>query len=271
MTDLRDRGIPGASRDDSRTRHRARLDLHRRAQRLGWSDTRHRRARDAPRRHTSAAARARGGFEAVLAIHTGVERVGRYIQVFFEDATSDPGWESPVMTYGRMFPGERQRSDVHRDIFSPRPSSTSFQYCSPARCPIEYGVVGTIHALFAARVLLARRHAVRQRALDLDRFQAIKGLRVSGFGLRASGGYRSYRQGTVGNVLRNPSRNYDAAERDTDSHDDAHGTSEQAAAMDCGHRRARSPGRYVCPGAMGSIREGRPPPALHGQGPNVSF
>src|SRR5207247_2274041 len=35
-------------------------------------------------------------FEAVYALHVGVERVGRYLEVFFDDA-----WESAAMAFGR--------------------------------------------------------------------------------------------------------------------------------------------------------------------------
>jgi hypothetical protein len=38
---------------------------------------------------------------------------------------------------------------------------------------LEVGIVGTLHLLFIARVLVARRAAGRQRAIDLERFQAI--------------------------------------------------------------------------------------------------
>src|SRR4051812_17721400 len=44
-------------------------------------------------------------FEIVFGLHTAVERVGRYIQVFFESDSTDPGWEHQAMAYGRQFPG----------------------------------------------------------------------------------------------------------------------------------------------------------------------
>ncbi len=44
-------------------------------------------------------------FEAVFALHTGVERVGRYIQVFYEAEASDSlNWEHTAMAFGRAFP-----------------------------------------------------------------------------------------------------------------------------------------------------------------------
>src|SRR5262245_7634051 len=38
-------------------------------------------------------------FEIVFALHTSVERIGRYIQVFFE-GNEARGWEHAAMTYG---------------------------------------------------------------------------------------------------------------------------------------------------------------------------
>ena len=44
-------------------------------------------------------------FEVAFALHTGVERVGRYLQVFYEDDTSPRAWEHVAMAYGRAFGG----------------------------------------------------------------------------------------------------------------------------------------------------------------------
>src|SRR5579884_3576287 len=44
-------------------------------------------------------------FEAVLALHVGVERIGRYVQVFFEE--DDAGWETAAMGFGRPAHGLR--------------------------------------------------------------------------------------------------------------------------------------------------------------------
>ena len=40
--------------------------------------------------------------------------------------------------------------------------------------PIEWAVVGSVHLFFIARVVLARRQAAHQRAIDLDRFRQLK-------------------------------------------------------------------------------------------------
>jgi hypothetical protein len=43
-------------------------------------------------------------FEVVFALHFGVERIGRYLQVFYEDPP-ERRWEQTVMAFGRTFPG----------------------------------------------------------------------------------------------------------------------------------------------------------------------
>lgn len=111
-------------------------------------------------------------FEAVLAIHTGVERIGRYIQVFFEDV-SDPGWEHRVMAFGRLFPGAGS-DPVFTAYFL---TATVFNFVPvllAGAVPIEYGVVGAIHVIFIIRLLLSKSHAAHQRSMDLERFQKIK-------------------------------------------------------------------------------------------------
>ena len=110
-------------------------------------------------------------FEAVFSLHTGVERIGRYVQVFFEEEDSR-GWEHVAMAYGGMFGGGGD------PIFA-----SSFQIATvlnfiPAvfanPVPIEWAVVGSVHLLFIVRVALARRKAGRQRTIDIDRFRQLK-------------------------------------------------------------------------------------------------
>lgn len=114
-------------------------------------------------------------FEAVFSLHTGVERIGRYIQVFFEKGDSEPGWEHRIMAYGRMFPGGPGTVDA---LFTSHFLLAAFLNFVPVilagPLPVEYGVVGAIHLLFAVRLVAARRAASSQRAADLERFQRLK-------------------------------------------------------------------------------------------------
>jgi hypothetical protein len=48
-------------------------------------------------------------FEVNRMLHVGVERIGRYLQVFYEDptvsGTDSPAWESTAMSFGKAVPG----------------------------------------------------------------------------------------------------------------------------------------------------------------------
>ncbi len=43
-------------------------------------------------------------FEINFFVHTGVERIGRYLQVFYEERAGTTGWETTAMTYGAKYP-----------------------------------------------------------------------------------------------------------------------------------------------------------------------
>src|SRR4051812_31133305 len=45
------------------------------------------------------------GFEAIHALHVGVERIGRYLQVCYEADPDGPQWETTAMAVGPALPG----------------------------------------------------------------------------------------------------------------------------------------------------------------------
>src|SRR5512132_3326176 len=45
------------------------------------------------------------GFEAIHALHVGVERIGRYVQVNYESREDGPRWETTAMKVGPALPG----------------------------------------------------------------------------------------------------------------------------------------------------------------------
>ena len=107
-------------------------------------------------------------FEAVFTLHTGVERIGRYIQVFHEDA-SERSWERTAMAYGRRFPGR-----ANDPLFAPYFWIAIVFNFVPALLAgavrIEWTVVGIAHLMVAARIGWARWQASRQRAIELEQF-----------------------------------------------------------------------------------------------------
>jgi hypothetical protein len=106
-------------------------------------------------------------FEAVLALHVGVERIGRYLQVFHEDR-----WEQVAMAFGRP------AGALHLDALFSMPffvavlvNLAPMLVANPV--PVEWAFVGGAHLLFLLRVLTARAAAARQRDVDLGRFKQL--------------------------------------------------------------------------------------------------
>jgi hypothetical protein len=108
------------------------------------------------------------GFEAIYALHVNVERIGRYLQVFHE---TDGGWEHVTMAFGERFPGSTPDPLFSRMFVI----AVSVNYLPVALGGevTEMVVLAVLHLLFIARIRVARTTAVRQRALDLERFQAL--------------------------------------------------------------------------------------------------
>jgi hypothetical protein len=126
-------------------------------------------------------------FEAVFALHIGVERIGRYLQVFHEgsggsdspadahaeDSRAQVGWEHAAMAFGR--PSGAASADalftaifVLAAVFNLMPALI----LEPQRAELIF--VGGAHALFGLRLFVARHAAAKQRAIDLERFQQLQ-------------------------------------------------------------------------------------------------
>ncbi len=112
-----------------------------------------------------------GIFDAVYALHTGVERIGRYLQVFFEH--EDRGWEHMAMAFGRAFPGGGL-DPLFTPIFLGATILNFIPVLLAEPAPIELVVTGALHLAFITRMFVARRHAGGQRTRDLERFERLK-------------------------------------------------------------------------------------------------
>ena len=109
-----------------------------------------------------------GTFESVLALHVGVERVGRYLQVFHDDA-----WEQTAMAFGAP-PSGTGSDPLFALLFGVAAFLNFVPVLVAGAVPTEFVVVGTAHALFLGRVVVARQAVGRQRAADLERFQQLR-------------------------------------------------------------------------------------------------
>jgi hypothetical protein len=110
-------------------------------------------------------------FELNFFVHTGVERIGRYLQVFYEEASGSTGWETTAMNYGAKFPNGLDPLFV--TVFSTCAAVNFFSSLATARRPGWIAISLILHSLFAYRTVSARKAASSQRALDLDRFRSL--------------------------------------------------------------------------------------------------
>jgi hypothetical protein len=110
-------------------------------------------------------------FEISFFIHRAIERVGRYLQVYFEE--DGQGWEHTAMAYGRKFPGGADPLFV--TLFS---VATIVNFLalpgSATRRPGWILLSFVAHLILGWRFFSARRLAAGQRALDLERFAGLK-------------------------------------------------------------------------------------------------
>ena len=115
-----------------------------------------------------------GGYEAIHALHVGVERIGRYLQVYYEGAQNGPRWETTAMSVGPALPG-----GGIDPLFSIVFICATFVNIVPAlalqpRATLtELGVIGVLHLAVVVRIVRARGAAARQRAVELESFRAI--------------------------------------------------------------------------------------------------
>jgi hypothetical protein len=113
------------------------------------------------------------GFEAIHALHVGVERIGRYLQVFHEGEDVGPKWETTAFAVGPALPGGGVDP-----LFTPVFACAVIINLIPALIPsptwLEMLVVGAFHVVVLVRLVRARGAATRQRAVELESYRALK-------------------------------------------------------------------------------------------------
>ena len=112
-------------------------------------------------------------FEVNLFVHTGVERIGRYLQVFHEEADGALGWETTAMQYGSKYPGGLD--PLFGAIFVLGAALNLFSSLATGGAHLGWSALSLFaHLLFAYRIVAARSAAGTQRAKDLERFASLK-------------------------------------------------------------------------------------------------
>lgn len=115
-----------------------------------------------------------GGFEGVRALHIGVERIGRYLQVFHEagEGPDRPSWETAAMEPVRAAAGLALDPLFGRLVLLACAANAflSFEIIAPSLT----GLWLLAHTALAVRVILSMRACRRQRALDLAHYRKVR-------------------------------------------------------------------------------------------------
>jgi len=114
-----------------------------------------------------------GGYEAIHALHVGTERIGRYLQVYYETDPDGPKWETTALAVGPALPGGGI-DPLFSALFVGATLVNLLPALAPRPTPIELGALGLLHAGFLFRVIRARGAASRQRAVELESFKALR-------------------------------------------------------------------------------------------------
>lgn len=112
------------------------------------------------------------GFEAIHALHVGVERIGRYLQVYYE-TPDGPRWETTAMALGPALPGGGI-DPLFTTVFVAATIANLIPGATEHVRPVELALLALLHLLFVIRLVRARGAAARQRAVDLETFRAIR-------------------------------------------------------------------------------------------------
>jgi hypothetical protein len=118
-------------------------------------------------------------FETIRNLHFGSERIGRYLQVFYEESSSQakrfadtPSWESVAMVFGTRVPGAAGHP-LFVLVLGLEAVINFLAVILPGPVPLELGLLAVPHLAFIVWLIAADRGMRRQRAVELARFRAL--------------------------------------------------------------------------------------------------
>ena len=118
-------------------------------------------------------------FEAIKLLHFGAERIGRYLQVFYEEAgepdrslSDTPSWERVATRFGAV-PGVGGHP-LFVPVFFIAAAINYLAVLLPAPVAVELGVMAIPHAAFGVWLLMSDRAMRRQRQNELSRLRDLK-------------------------------------------------------------------------------------------------
>lgn len=118
-------------------------------------------------------------FEVIKPLHFGAERIGRYIQVFYEEAgepgrplSQTPSWERVAMSFGAV-PGVGGHP-LFVPLFLIATLLNFLAVFLPQPVPLEMGVMAVPHLAFIGWLIAADRTMRNQRTTELARLREMK-------------------------------------------------------------------------------------------------
>ena len=117
-------------------------------------------------------------FEAVRALHAGVERIGRYLQVFYEESEPEavlavPAWERTAMIFGPSVPGAGGHP-LFLPVFVLATVLNFVAVILPEPVIEELSVMTVPHLAFIVWLVYCDRGMRKQRTAELARYRALK-------------------------------------------------------------------------------------------------
>jgi hypothetical protein len=119
-------------------------------------------------------------FEVIRPLHFGAERIGRYLQVFHEEAARSantllepPAWERTAMQFGPAVPGSAGHP-LFIPLFALATVVNVLAVLLPGPLPIEIAWMAVPHAAFLAWLVRADRAMRAQRTTELARFRGLR-------------------------------------------------------------------------------------------------
>jgi hypothetical protein len=120
-------------------------------------------------------------FEAIRPLHFGAERIGRYLQVFYEEQgqpdrpLSDvPSWERVAMSLGPVLGTGGHPLFVPIFFMATIVNYLPVLLARPPAVPIEFGALAVPHAAFVIWLIYTDRAMRTQRAAELARFRTLR-------------------------------------------------------------------------------------------------
>jgi hypothetical protein len=118
-------------------------------------------------------------FEVIRPLHFGAERIGRYVQVFYEEhgepgrtLQDTPSWERVAMSFGTV-PGVGGHP-LFVPVFLMATAINYLVVLLPRPEPVELSVMAIPHLAFIAWLVAADRAMRTQRALELARLRELR-------------------------------------------------------------------------------------------------